>query len=213
MRRDELLASPDPAALSHSGRAVDKLISQAQLRDRIDEMATTLERDFADLDEPLVLISVLKGSTLFLSDLMRALPIEVAVDFMSISSYAEGEQSGVVRIIKDLDIDVTDRDVLIVEDIVDTGLTLNYLRTTLSNRGPKSLRAVTLLDKLARRIVPVDLEYSCFEVPDVFVIGYGLDFQGLYRNIPEIFAVRDLPRLVNDPSLLSGTLFWGTGSS
>jgi hypoxanthine phosphoribosyltransferase len=197
---------------SPSGLAVEKLISRADLERRADEMATTLARDLGQTEQPLVLVSVLKGSALFLADLMRRLPIEVSVDFMSISSYAEGEQSGVVRIVKDLDIDVSDRDVLIVEDIVDTGLTLNYLRNALSQRGPRSLRAVTLLDKLARRIVPVELEYSCFEVPDVFVIGYGLDFQGLYRNVPDIYAVRDLPRLVNDPTLLSGTLFWGAGS-
>jgi hypoxanthine phosphoribosyltransferase len=194
------------------GFPVEKLISRADLERRADEMAATLARDLGETEEPLVLVSVLKGSTLFLSDLMRRLPFEVAVDFMSISSYAEGEQSGVVRIVKDLDTDVSDRDVLIVEDIVDTGLTLNYLRTALSQRGPRSLRAVTLLDKTARRIVPVELEYSCFEVPDVFVIGYGLDFQGLYRNVPDIYAVRDLPRLVNDPTLLSGTLFWGASS-
>lgn len=197
---------------SPSGLAVEKLISRADLERRADEMATTLARDLGQTEQPLVLVSVLKGSALFLADLMRRLPIEVSVDFMSISSYAEGEQSGVVRIVKDLDIDVSDRDVLIVEDIVDTGLTLNYLRNALSQRGPRSLRAVTLLDKLARRIVPVELEYSCFEVPDVFVIGYGLDFQGLYRNVPDIYAVRDLPRLVNDPTLLSGTLFWGAAS-
>ena len=208
------MALPDPVASNgHTGTPVEKLVSRAQLDSRIAEMAETLSADLAGLEHPLVMVSVLKGSALFLADLMRALSIEVAIDFMSISSYAEGEQSGVVRIVKDLDIDVTGRDVLIVEDIVDTGLTLNYLRRTLSHRGPKTLRAVTLLDKLARRIVPVALEYSCFEVPDVFVIGYGLDFQGLYRNIPDIYAVRDLPRLVNDPSLLSGTLFWDTSSS
>ena len=188
---------------------MERLVARRDLEDKIDEMAARLERDFAGRDQPLVLISVLKGSTLFLADLMRRLGIDVAVDFMSISSYSEGEQSGVVRIVKDLEVDVSGRDVLIVEDIVDTGLTLNYLRTTLSHRQPASLHAVTLLDKLARRIVPVELEYSCFEVPDVFVIGYGLDFQGLYRNVPEIYAVRDLARLVNDPSLLSGSLFSG----
>ncbi|MDQ4142204.1 MAG: hypoxanthine phosphoribosyltransferase [Actinomycetota bacterium] len=206
------MSSDLSSAPGQSGSPVECLISRNDLERRIGEMAETLADDFAELEQPLVLISVLKGSTLFLSDLIRKLPIEVSVDFMSISSYAEGEQSGVVRIVKDLDVDVSGRDVLIVEDIVDTGLTLNYLRTTLSHRNPKSLRAVTLLDKLARRIVPVELEYSCFEVPDVFVIGYGLDFQGLYRNVPEIFAVRDLPRLLNDPTLLSGTMFWGIGS-
>lgn len=204
--------STDPAVTQPLGSLVERLATRADLEEAIDGMAAKLERDFARLERPLVLVSVLKGSTLFLSDLMRRLRIEVAVDFMSISSYAEGEQSGVVRIIKDLDIDVSGRDVVIVEDIVDTGLTLNYLRTTLTHREPRSLQAVTLLDKLARRIVPVELEYSCFEVPDAFVIGYGLDFQGLYRNVPELYAVRDLARLVNEPNLLTGTFFSGAAS-
>lgn len=205
--------SSDARFAQTSTAPVERLVSRRELEDAIDGMAEQLERDLADLGEPVVLVSVLKGSTLFLSDLMRRLDVDVAVDFMSISSYAEGEHSGVVRIVKDLDIDVSGRDVLVVEDIVDTGLTLNYLRTTLTHRGPKSLRAVTLLDKLARRIVPVELEYSCFQIPDVFVIGYGLDFQGLYRNVPELYAVRDLARLVNDPALLTSSLFSGAASS
>ena len=175
-------------------------------------MASSLSEAYEGIEQPLLMVSVLKGSTMFLADLVRRVHLDVAVDFMSISSYSEGEHSGVVRIVKDLDADVSGRDVLIVEDIVDTGLTLNYLRTTLAQRSPRSLRAVTLLDKLARRIVPVELEFSCFEVPDVFVIGYGLDFQGLYRNVPEILAVTDLPRLVNDPSLLGGVVFSGVDS-
>ena len=127
---------------------------------------------------------------------------------MSISSYSPGgEQSGIVRIVKDLDCDISGRDVLIVEDIVDTGLTLNYLRKTLGERRPSSLRTVALLNKTARRIVPVPVEYTGFEVPDVFVVGYGLDFQGLYRNYPDILSVTDLPRLANDPMLLVDPLF------
>lgn len=206
--------SPDTTGASQAprGPAVETLVTRAALDSRIDEMAATLSDVYDGLDQPLLMISVLKGSTLFLADLVRRVRLDVAVDFMSISSYSEGAQSGVVRIVKDLDADVSGRDVLIVEDIVDTGLTLNYLRTTLAQRAPRSLKAVTLLDKLARRIVPVELEYGCFEVPDVFVIGYGLDFQGLYRNVPEILAVRDLPRLVNDPSLLATALFSGARS-
>ena len=192
--------------------AIERLVSRGELSSRIDDMAASLTRSYVDLERPLVMISVLKGSALFLADLMRRLPIDLEVDFMSISSYSEGEHSGVVRIVKDLDTDVSDRDVLVVEDIVDTGLTLNYLRTALGQRSPRSLAAVTLLDKSARRIVPVELEFSCFEIPDVFVIGYGLDFQGLYRNVPEILAVKDLARLINDPALLSGTLFTGPDS-
>lgn len=155
-----------------------------------------------------MLVGVLKGSTLFLADLVRALEIEVEIDFISISSYSQtGTSAGVVRIVKDLEADIGGRDVVIVEDIVDTGLTLNYLRRTLSERQPASLRAVTLLDKAARRIVPVELEHSGFEIPDAFVVGYGLDFQGLYRNVPEILAVKDIAKLANDPMLLVEHLF------
>jgi len=141
---------------------------------------------------------------MFLADLIRAMDIDVVVDFMSISSYS---QSGVVRIVKDLDEDIRGRDVVIVEDIVDTGLSLNYLRKTLTQREPNSLCAATLLDKTARRIIPVPLEFSAFEIPDVFVVGYGLDFQGLYRNAADILAVRDLARLANDPRLMVTQLF------
>ncbi len=190
------------------GGAAEMLIARGDLDARVGELASQIASDRDHRSDPLLLIGVLKGSTLFLADLMRALHMEVAVDFMSISSYQEGVvQSGVVRIVKDLDEDIVGRDVLIVEDIVDTGLTLNYLRRTLSERRPRSLRAVTLLDKSARRIVPVELEFSGFEIPDVFVVGYGLDFQGRYRNVPDILAVTDLGRLINDPLLLVGDVF------
>jgi hypoxanthine phosphoribosyltransferase len=127
---------------------------------------------------------------------------------MSISSYSASlSPSGVVRIVKDLDDEIEGRDVVIVEDIVDTGLTLTYLRRALGERRPRSLSAVTLLDKAARRIVPVELEYRGFEIPDVFVVGYGLDFMGRYRNVPELLSVSDLARLANDPDLLVDSLF------
>jgi hypoxanthine phosphoribosyltransferase len=159
-------------------------------------------------DDPPMLVGVLKGSTLFLADLVREMHTEIDLDFISISSYAQsGGTSGVVRIVKDLETDIAGRNVVIVEDIVDTGLTLHYLRRTLEERSPASLRAVTLLDKAARRIVPVELEHAGFEIPDVFVVGYGLDFQGLYRNVPEILAVKDIARLANDPKLLVEQLF------
>lgn len=180
------------------------LIPAAELRRRIEELAGEIGDHYADRSP--ILVSVLKGSTLFLADLVRAMPGAVEVDFMSISSYGAA-QSGVVKIVKDLESDIAGRDVVIVEDIVDTGLTLNYLRRTLEERGPATLSAVTLLDKVARRIVPVPLEWSGFEIPDVFVVGYGLDFQGRYRNVPELLAVNDLARLANDPLLLVGDLF------
>ena len=181
------------------------LVDRRALRDRIGVLAAELTAGFS---EPPVAVAILKGSAMFLADLVRAMEVDVEVDFMSITSYAEsGGQSGVVRIVKDLDTDIHGRDVLIVEDIVDTGLTLTYLRRTLLDRGPRSLRAVTLLDKAARRIVPVALEHRGFEIPDVFVVGYGLDFQGRYRNVPDVLQVNDLAKLANDPGLLADQVF------
>jgi hypoxanthine phosphoribosyltransferase len=188
--------------------AAEVLVSRSALEARIEELGREISAVYASGVQPPILVSILKGATLFLADLMRAMPIDVNVEFMAVSSYSpNGEQSGVVRIVKDLDVNVMGRDVLIVEDIVDTGLTLNYLRKNLAARGPASLSAVTLIDKAVRRIVPVDLEYAGFEVDDVFVVGYGLDFQGLYRNVRGLLAVRDLPRLANDPALLVPSLW------
>jgi hypoxanthine phosphoribosyltransferase len=191
-------AGPPPAEV---------LVARSALHARITELGAELRPHFRSTDPP-VAIAILKGSAMFLADLIRTIGVDVEVDFMSITSYGEsGPHSGVVRIVKDLDTDITGRDVVIVEDIVDTGLTLTYLRRTLGERGPRSLRAVTLLDKAARRIIPVGLEHRGFEIPDVFVVGYGLDFQGRYRNVPEILQVNDLARLANDPGLLAGQVF------
>ena len=178
------------------------LIEAGDIQRRVGELAKEIVADLAGPEPPL-LIGVLKGCTMFLADLVRALPIDVHVDFMAISSYAGSvESSGVVRILKDVESDIRDRDVLVVEDIVDTGLTLTYLRRNLAERGARSLRTVTLLDKAARRIVPVPVEYTGFEIEDVFVVGYGLDFQGRYRNVSDVLAVTDIARLANDPLLL-----------
>ena len=186
----------------------DVLVSEAQLRERVAALGDELASIYRHAEQPPVFVGVLKGSVMFLADLVRALPVHADVDFMSISAYGGGgAQSGVVRIEKDLDSDVNGRDVVIVEDIVDTGLTLNYLRRNLGARSPRSLRAVTLLDKSVRRIVPVELEHRGFDIPDVFVVGYGLDFQSLYRNVREILSVPDLPRLANDPRLLVAPLW------
>ena len=190
---------------------VQTLITADELMQRVAELGGEVAHALGPTEEPPVLVSVLKGSVMFLADLTRRFPVDVEVDFMSISSYASGSQSGVVRILKDLERNVADRDVIIVEDIVDTGLTLNYLRRNLTGRGVRSLRAVTLLDKAARRIVPVELEHRGFEIPDVFVVGYGLDFQGRYRNVPDILAVRDIARLANDPLTLVEPLFSASG--
>ena len=171
------------------------LVSEEKLRARIAELADEISAHFSGPRPPL-LVSILKGSTVFLADLMRALAIHVEVDFMSLSPYGT---EGVVRIIKDLDQDVNGRDVLIVEDIVDTGLTLQYLRKTLKNRNAASVATVTLLDKAVRRIIPVPVEWRGFEIPDLFVLGYGLDHEGIYRNVRDIFVAPDIVKLAAQP--------------
>lgn len=177
------------------------LISERDLKARISDLAAEISSTYADAARPPVLVCVLKGATTFMADLVRSMSVDVECDFMSISSYAGGGGSGVVRIIKDLESEVTGRDVLIVEDIVDTGLTLNYLRRALSSREPESLRAVTLLDKSVRRIVPVECEWAGFEIPDVYVLGYGIDHQGYYRNLKELIVAGDIARLAAEPEM------------
>ncbi|NUQ39013.1 MAG: hypoxanthine phosphoribosyltransferase [Caldilineales bacterium] len=166
------------------------LVSQEQLQQRIQALAGEIAAAYAG-QQPL-LISVLKGSIVFLSDLMRALPCPHAIDFMATSSYgAATESSGVVRILKDLDEPIEDRHVLIVEDIIDSGYTLDYLRGLLLARNPASLRIVALLSKPARRQVDVPIDWIGFEIPDKFVVGYGLDFAELYRNLPFIGVLKE----------------------
>lgn len=188
------------------------LIPAQRLTDRVAELGREIAEVYRS-GEPPVLVCVLKGSVVFLADLVRAMEIDVNVDFMSISNYSDSQSSsGVVRIIKDVEADLTGRDVLIVEDIVDTGLTLHYLRRTLTARDPASLRAVTLLDKAVRRIIPVDLEWSGFQVSDEFVLGYGLDHAGLYRNLSDLVVVPDIARLVADPRMYV-PVFWPEADS
>ena len=163
------------------------LISASEIERRVGELGAAISRDYRDT-EPL-LIGVLRGVTVFMADLMRHISLPLAVDFMSISSY-EGTEGGAVRILKDLDTPLTDRDVLVVEDIVDTGMTLNTLLQELKLRQPASLKVCTLLDKRARRLVDVQIDYVGFEVPDEFVVGYGLDFQQKYRNLPFIASLK-----------------------
>jgi len=161
------------------------LISGEEIKDRIGHLAREISQDY-DGKIP-ILISVLKGGVLFLSDLMRELTVLHEIDFMSVSSYDGGmDTTGVVRILADLSINIEGKDVLIVEDIVDTGLTLDYIRHLLLGRHPESLKIVTLLDKKERRRVDVPIDYVGFTIPDAFVIGYGLDYQQKYRNLPYI---------------------------
>lgn len=161
------------------------LITREEIEKSIQKMGETITRDYAG-KEP-VMIGILKGAVLFFSDLIREIDLPLKTEFMAISSYGSSTKtSGVVRILKDLDRDILNQDVLIVEDIVDTGLTLSYLKRALLERGPASIKIVTLLDKPARRSVDLAPDYCCFEIPDAFVVGYGLDYDEKYRNLPDI---------------------------
>ncbi len=165
------------------------LISREELERRIAELGAQISTDY-DGHNPL-LVCVLKGGYMFLADLTRALTIRHGIDFMAISSYgASTETSGVVRLLKDLDYDITGRHVLIVEDIIDTGRTISYLLENLRVRGPASLRVCTLLNKPSRREVPLHIDYVGFEIPNEFVIGYGLDYAEAYRNMPFIGVLK-----------------------
>jgi hypoxanthine phosphoribosyltransferase len=166
------------------------LINEAQLQARIQDLAQAIERDYAAVDD-LLLLCVLKGGFVFLSDLSRALKRPHSVDFMAISSYGSGtSSSGEVRIVMDLNRPITDHHVLIVEDIIDSGHTLTYLRQQLLARSPASLKICTLLNKPSRRSVDVTVDYIGFDIPDEFVVGYGLDFDELYRNLPYIAVLK-----------------------
>jgi hypoxanthine phosphoribosyltransferase len=166
------------------------LIEREALSGRIAELGAEISADYAGRD--LLLIGVLKGAVFFMADLMRKLTIPCEVDFMAISSYgASTDSSGVVRILKDLDINIEGRDVLVVEDIVDSGLTLSYLVRNLESRSPASLAVCSLLTKPDRRENEVDIRYVGFEIPNKFVIGYGLDFVERYRNLPYVGVLHD----------------------
>ncbi len=171
---------------------IDKvLISEDQLQARIVELGESLNKTYSDEDRPL-LVCILKGAFMFLADLTRALSMRHEVDFMETSSYgARTESSGVVRILLDLERSIEGRHVLIVEDIVDSGRTLNYVTRNLETRNPASIRVCTLLDKPSRRVVDVPVDFVGFEVPDEFVIGYGLDFDEEYRNLPFIGVLKE----------------------
>lgn len=169
---------------------LELLLSEDQLQTRIKELGAEISRDYG-LTNPL-LIGVLKGACMFLSDLMRAIDAPVSVEFMAISSYGSSTRtSGEVRIIKDLGVPIEGRDILVVEDIVDTGLTLSYLLANLKSRGAASVKLVALLDKFERRERHVQIDYLGFKIPDHFVVGYGLDFAERYRNLPFIAVLKE----------------------
>lgn len=161
------------------------LFSKEVLHEAVEKLGAEISRDYAGKD--FMMVSVLKGSVIFMADLMRAITIPVSIDFMAVSSYGSGSKStGVVRIIKDLGEDLTGKNILIVEDILDSGKTLSYLTQHLKAKGAESIKIATLLDKPERRQVDLYANYSCFAVPDEFVVGYGLDYDEKYRNLPYI---------------------------
>ena len=164
------------------------LITEEEIREKVTELGKKITRDYQGKD--LVFIGVLRGAVIFMSDLARAISIPMTFDFMAISSYgAATESSGVVRILKDLDETIVGKDVLVVEDIVDTGLTLDYLLRILKSRKPASLKVCTFLNKSARRKVKVKVDYLGFDIPNKFVVGYGLDYTGKFRNVPFVFTL------------------------
>ncbi|MEF3272999.1 MAG: hypoxanthine phosphoribosyltransferase [Chloroflexus sp.] len=166
------------------------LISEDQIKQRVNELAAAITTDYHALGD-LLLVGVLKGCAMFMVDLARAINLPLALDFIAVASYgASTETSGVVRLLKDLDTDISQRHVLLVEDIIDSGLTLAYLRAQLLRRNPASLRICTLLNKPERRTADVPVDYIGFNIPNAFVVGYGLDYAERYRNLPFIGVLR-----------------------
>lgn len=167
------------------------LIDRHTIERRVKEMAREIESRH-EKDEDLIFVCVLKGAVIFASDLMRSLTVPLIVDFVAAESYGESTaSSGVVKITRDVEVDVRGKKILVVEDIVDTGLTLKYLINHLKGKNPKSLEVAVLLDKASRRVAPVEVQYRGFEIPDAFVVGCGLDYAGRYRNLPDITIVKE----------------------
>ena len=166
------------------------LISEQQIADKVREIGQAIGRDFAG--EPVLLVGILKGSVPFMADLMRQIDLDVTLEFMCVSSYGSStKSSGVVRIIKDLDVPIEGQNVIIVEDIIDTGLTLDYLKRYLTGKNPKSLKICSILDKPSRRKVEIKGDYIGFEVEDKYIVGYGLDMDQHYRNLPYISWIKE----------------------
>jgi hypoxanthine phosphoribosyltransferase len=173
--------------------SLEVLLDAETIGRRVRELATQISADYGG--RPVRLVGILKGAWVFMADLIRQLELEVTVDFLSFSSYGDGAQSsGAVKITKDLDQSIAGLDVLVVEDILDTGQTFEYLRGVLDAHKPHSLKVVTLLDKPSRRVRPVQADYVGFRIPDIFVVGYGLDYAQRYRNLPDVRVLRTPPK-------------------
>ena len=172
-------------------KVTGKMFTEEQIREKVAELGKQIENDYKG--EEVLVVGILKGANMFTCDLIRQIDLDVKIDFMSVSSYGSGtESSGTVRILKDLDTDIKGRNVLIVEDIIDSGRTLSNLVKELQIREPKSLKLCTLLDKPSRRVVDVDVEYVGFEIEDKFIVGYGIDYAEKYRNLPYVGIVEDV---------------------
>jgi hypoxanthine phosphoribosyltransferase len=169
-------------------KVTEVMISEEQLANKVSELAKQIERDFEG--QELLVVGILKGASVFVADLIRKINLDVNIDFMSVSSYGNStESSGTVKILKDLDVDIEGKNVLIVEDIIDSGLTLSNLVATLETRNPKSLKLCTLLDKPQRRKANIPVDYVGFVIEDKFIVGYGIDYAEKYRNLPYIGVV------------------------
>ena len=174
------------------------LFSEATIQDRVQALGQTISTDYRaggtarkDPHRPPMAVCVLRGALIFMADLLRQIEIEIEYDFICVASYGDGTSPGAVRLIKDLEGPIRDRDVLIVEDIIDTGHTIRYLKRTLAARDPASIRVCALIDKTARREVPAEINYIGFELTDdEFIVGYGMDYTGLYRNLPQIGVLK-----------------------
>jgi hypoxanthine phosphoribosyltransferase len=167
------------------------LFTQAVIQQRVQELGQVITTDYQEKEAP-ILVGILKGGVPFLADLIRTINLPLEYDLIAVSSYgASTKSSGTVKIIKDLDMSIEGRDVIIVEDIVDTGLTLHYLLENLKSRRPNSLKVCTMLDKPSQRKMTIQPDYNGFEIPDVFVVGYGLDYAGKYRNLPYIGVLKE----------------------
>lgn len=168
---------------------IEVLLTEKEVDDRIQAIGEQISRDYEG--RQVHLVCVLKGGSFFMCELAKRITVPVSLDFMSVSSYgSDTKSSGVIKIVKDLDDSIKDKDVLVVEDIVDSGRTLSYLLELLKSRGPKSMALCTLLDKPDRRVVDVNVDYTGFQIPDEFVVGYGLDYDQCYRNLPYIGVVK-----------------------
>ncbi len=169
---------------------INVMISEEEISKKVDEIAKKIEEDYQG--ESLLLVGILKGASVFTADLMRKIDLDVNIDFMSVSSYGNGtESSGTVKILKDLDVDIEGKNVLVIEDIIDSGLTLSNLVAALETRNPKSLKLCTLLDKPQRRKANIPVDYIGFEIEDKFIVGYGIDWAEKYRNLPYIGVVSE----------------------